>query len=57
MNAALMPIRCQVEQLSGLVKQPFGYRRVRTRGRERNGGHLCLMCATINRRKALNPTG
>jgi len=33
MNVALTPIRCQVEQLSGLVKRAYGYRRVRTLGR------------------------
>ena len=50
MNAALAPIRGQVERAFGTLKRNYGRRRVRHRGLARNGAHL--LCTAMNLRRA-----
>jgi IS5 family transposase len=52
MNAALAPIRGQVERAFGTLKRSYGWRRVRYRGLARNGAHLHLLCTAMNLRRA-----
>lgn len=52
MNAALAPIRGQVERAFGTLKRSYGSRRVRYRGLARNGAHLHLLCTAFNLRRA-----
>lgn len=52
MNAALAPIRSQVERAFGTLKRSYGWRRVRYRGLARNGAHLHLLCTAMNLRRA-----
>jgi IS5 family transposase len=56
MNAALAPIRGQVERAFGTLKRSYGWRRVRYRGLARNGAHLHLLCTAMNLRRAERPT-
>jgi IS5 family transposase len=52
MNAALAPIRSQVERAFSTLKRSYGWRRVRYRGLARNGAHLHLLCIAMNLRRA-----
>ncbi len=52
MNAALAPIRGQVERAFGTLKRSYGWRRVRYRGLAKNGAHLHLLCTAMNLRRA-----
>ena len=51
-NRLIAPIRANVERQFAVMKGPYGYRRVRYRGLERNQSHLYLLCIAINLRRA-----
>lgn len=53
-NTALSRIRSQVEQVFGLMKRSYHYRRVRYLGLARNQTQLALLCIAINLRRALS---
>lgn len=52
-NARLSPIRSAVERSFAAIKQWYGFRRVRYRGRPRNALQLDLICIAMNLRRAL----
>jgi IS5 family transposase len=52
MNAALAPIRGQIERAFGTLKRSYGWRRVRYRRLARNAAHLHLLCIAMNLRQA-----
>jgi transposase, IS5 family len=52
-NKAIATVRCQVERTFAVMKQWYGYRRVRYRSLLRNSLQLQLICAAMNLRRAL----
>jgi transposase, IS5 family len=52
-NRAIATVRCQVERTFAVMKQWYGYRRVRYRSLLRNSLQLQLICAAMNLRRAL----
>lgn len=51
-NKLISPIRSAVERPFGVLKQSYGYRRVRYRGLAKNASHLFLLCIALNLRRA-----
>lgn len=51
-NKLITPIRAAVERPFGVLKQSYGYRRVRYRGLAKNASHLFLLCIALNLRRA-----
>lgn len=52
-NRAIGRVRAQVERTFAVLKQWYGYRRVRYRSLLRNGLQLQLLCIAMNLRRAL----
>jgi IS5 family transposase len=52
-NRAIAPVRAQVERTFAILKQWYGYTRVRYRSLARNALQLQLLCAAMNLRRAL----
>ena len=52
-NREIRPVRAAVERVFAVMKQWYGYRRVRYRSLLRNSLQLQLLCAAMNLRHAL----
>ena len=52
-NRAIGRVRAQVERTFAVLKQWYGYRRVRYRSLMRNSLQLQLLCMAMNLRRAL----